>query len=148
MTKSCVGITTGNFHPMVLDNFRVTTSLTLLNRRRADIVFGSLNSDDECNATGKLNFRFDSIDGRSDVFVDNVCVVAVAVVIPAVVVADVVVVRGFVNKDTPKLLPYILSGDNIFADDWHSLRSQSNEFDILNEWKSENISLAIKFIAF
>lgn len=71
VTKSCVGTTTGNFHPMVLDNLRVTTSLTLLKRRRADIVFGSLSSD-VVWIIGKLNLRLVSTTGnRSNAFGGN-----------------------------------------------------------------------------
>lgn len=67
VTKSCVGITAGNFHPIVLDSLRVTTSLTLLKRRRADNVLVSLSRDDECNATGKLNLRLFSMTGNRSI---------------------------------------------------------------------------------
>lgn len=62
VTRSCVGTTAGSFHPIVLDNFRVTTSLTLLNRRRAETVFGSV-SNDVVFKSGKLNFRLVSTIG-------------------------------------------------------------------------------------
>lgn len=123
VTKSCVGITTGNFHPIVLDNFRVTTSLTLLNRRRAENVFGSLSNDDECNAMGKLNFRLVSATGnRSAALVDSVCVVAV-----------VVVIRGLFNDDAPNELPKTLSGDSIlsFLVEFKP-KSQWNELKVLD----------------
>lgn len=67
VTRSCVGTTVGSFHPIVLDNFRVTTSLTLLNRRRADKVLTSLSSDDECSAMGKLNLRLFSTTGKRSI---------------------------------------------------------------------------------
>lgn len=102
VTKSCVGTTTGSFHPMVLDNLRVTTSLTLLNRRRADIVFGSLSSDVVFN-NGKLNFRFVStIGSESNGFVgDRMGMVFVVVVASVAVAAAVIVVRGFVSAAVP-----------------------------------------------
>lgn len=57
---SCAGIC-GLLQPIVLDSFRVTTSLTLLSRRRAEIEFAAAISDPrrlaECNEAGKLNLR-------------------------------------------------------------------------------------------
>ena len=52
----------GCFHPIRVDIFRATTSLTLLKRLRADAAETSLNNADEYKAIGKLNFRFDSSD--------------------------------------------------------------------------------------
>lgn len=115
VTKSCVGTTTGSFHPIVLDNFRVTTSLTLLNRRRAEIVFGSLSNDVVFN-NGKLNFRFVStmgsesngfVGGRiSGMVVFSVVVAAAAVTVIAVVgsaaaTAGGIAVRDFVIVTVP-----------------------------------------------
>lgn len=91
VTKSWVGTITGSFHPMVLDSLRVTTSLTLLKRRRAENVLASLNRDDECNTMGKLNLRLFSTMGMSNVLADMGCVFGFATV------------------------PYILSGDNILS---------------------------------
>lgn len=107
VTKSCVGTTTGSFHPIVLDSFRVTTSLTLLNRRRAEIVFGSLSNDVVFN-NGKLNFRFVStIGSESNGFVGGriigmvVAAVTVVAVAASVSAAVVIVVRDFVIVAAP-----------------------------------------------
>lgn len=116
VTKSCVGTTTGSFQPMVLDNFRVTTSLTLLNRRRAEIVFGSQSNDVVFN-NGKLNFRFVSTIGSEsngfaggriigmvvpDVTVDAVAASAAAAAAAVAAAATVaIVVRGFVIVAAP-----------------------------------------------
>lgn len=112
MTKSAVGTTTGNFHPIVLDNFLVTTSLTLLNRRRAENVFGSLSNDVVFN-NGKLNFRFVStIGSESNGFVGNIDMVGGGV---GGVVVVVIVVRGFVIEAVPSadVPTYTRSGDSI-----------------------------------
>lgn len=56
---SCGGIALC-FHPPIVDNFLVTTSLTLLNLLilLAERVFESVKRDEACKETGKLNFRF------------------------------------------------------------------------------------------